>query len=445
MTKTLKLTVLTLASLLIFLSAGLFAQTGAKDDAKKDAAADKKALPKELPEERRHPKYALTGLDNLIGPETTSLNPGFVISNDAKLAEGSIWTGSYIPDRLVGLDIADVDSDGLNEVVYATVRNVYLSRYFGGEFVQLASYSLNKTTRVVSVDLYDTDGDGRREIIVSAEVDTNHNASSSILSYDGSKELKSLASGIPYFLRVVGQEGSRVLVAQKAGSSPSDTYGGGVHYASFSKGKLSTSSVFELPFQVNIYNFNVGDLGKDRTRLVANIKFPTEHLVLSDFGGGKVWESHDEYGGTTNFIELFPFGDSARRREFLPSRILIADIDMDGANELIVAKNSQGGSRLFKNLRSFNSGVIEARKFSNLSLVPFFTTGTILSLPGGAADYQIGDFDNNGTKDLVVAVVIEDGSGLLDESRSILYSFNNLYVVPGNAPGATPASGTANK
>jgi hypothetical protein len=403
-----------------FLSAPVFCADEKKEEAKAPP-------PKELPKERRHPTYALTGLDDLVAPDNP-LNPNFVISNESKIAEDSIWRSSYIPERLVGVDVGDVDNDGLNEMVYVTLRNVYLTRYSGGEFIQLATYSLSKTGRVVSVDIYDTDGDAKREIIVSAENDSSHSAGSLILSYTGEKELKVLAAGVPYYLRVVGQEGSKLLIAQRSGTSPGEIYNGPVYYASFSDGKIQVSNVFELPFQVNLYNFNVGDLGRDRTRLYATIKFPTEHLMLSDLSdGGKVWESHDEYGGTNNYIELFPYGDSGRKLEYLPSRIIIADIDKDGANEVIVAKNNMGGSRLFKNLRSFNSGTIEARKFVNLSLIPFFTSSTLL--PGPAVDYQLADFDNNGTKDLVVAVVIEPGSGMLEEARSIIFSYNNLYNV----------------
>ena len=82
-----------------------------------------------------------------------------------------------------------------------------------------------------------------------------------------------------------------------------------------------------------------------------------------------------------------------------------------------------------KNIRSFEGGVIEAYKFSNISLVPFFSSTNML--PGPAVDYQLADFDNNGTKDLVVAVVISAGGGMLGYSRSVIVSYSNLY-----SPGA---------
>jgi hypothetical protein len=398
------------------------------------AAADDKPG---IPAQRRHPSYSLLGLDAQQPPPESILNPNFVISTASRMAEGSLWRSGYISERLVGLDVGDLDGDGRNELAYSTLRNVYVYRLEGDQFVQLAAFRMPDNTRNVSLDLFDTDGDGRKEIIATAQNDDSHAANSHVLSFDGTKELKAVAAGINHYLRVVGPESSRMLVAQKPGTGGGEMFSGSVFSASLSGGRISTAAKIDLPPGVNIFGFNTGELGLDRMRLNASIRFPTEHLVLTEVTGEKVWESHDEYGGSINYLSLLPLGDSPRNIEYLPTRIVLADIDRDGANEVIVAKNSLGGTRLFKNLRAFNSGAIEARKFTNLTLVPFFTNANLL--PGPAADYQLADFDNNGVKDLVVGIQISPGSGMMEEARSIIFSFNNLYVVDAEAQ---PASGT---
>jgi hypothetical protein len=60
-------------------------------------------------------------------------------------------------------------------------------------------------------------------------------------------------------------------------------------------------------------------------------------------------------------------------------------------------------------------------------------------LPGPPVDYQLADLDNNGSKDLVAAVVINPGSGMVSDARSVIVSYNNLY-----APGQ-PNTSTASK
>jgi hypothetical protein len=392
----------------------------------------------EKPRAKRHPSYSLRGVDEPTNPDSL-LNPNFLVSTESKIAESSLWRSSYIPERLVGLDVGDVDNDGKNEMVYVTNRNVYLAKFDGNNLTQLANFALPVNSTIISVDLYDSDMDSRREIFVSAQKNGTAEANTHVLSYNGGKTLAVLASDVNYYVRVIGVEGKKVLVAQKPGTNASETFSGSVAYASFSNGAISINSKVDLPLGVNIYNFNMGDLGAEHLNLTSYIRFPTEHLVLIDTGGGKVWESHDEYGGSTNHIERLTYGDNEQNNDYLPTRILFADIDNDGANELIVAKNNQGGSRLFKNLRSFNSGSIEARKFVNLSLIPFFNSAHLL--PGAAADYQLADFDNNGTKDLVVGVVIEPGGGM-SSARSIIFSYNNLYNVQ---PSATPVADTPEK
>ncbi|MDR2352049.1 MAG: VCBS repeat-containing protein [Deltaproteobacteria bacterium] len=380
---------------------------------------------------RRHPTYTLRGMEPPQTPES-SINPNFVVTPESRIAEESVWKSSYIPERLIGLDLGDVDNDGLNELAYVTLARVYLARYTGGTYFLLATYVLPANSRPISLDLFDTDGDGKKEIIISAQNDNDHSANSMILGYSGGQELTVLAKGLRYYLRVIGPEKNKMLVGQQSGITNGEAYSGPVHYANFIDGKISLSGKVPLPRMVDVFNFNLGVMGTEHMDLVSYIKFPTEHLVLTDSGGGKVWESHDEYGGSINYIDRLPYGDTGKNLEYLPTRIILADIDEDGVNELIVAKNNLGSTRLFKNLRSFNSGTIEARKLVNLSLIPFFNSGSLL--PGPAMDYQLGDFDNNGTKDLVVGILIEPGSGMMKDARSIIFSYNNLYVTQPTAP-----------
>jgi hypothetical protein len=394
----------------------------------------------ERPRAKRHPSYSQRGLDE-PPPQDSILNPNFVVSNEYKLAQTSVWRSPYIPERLVALDVGDVDKDGKNEMVYSTLRNVYVTRYQDGVFTQLATFAMPVNTTIISLDLFDADMDGAKEIFVSAQKPGTSEANSHVLAYRGGKTLDVVAKNINYYVRVVGEEGKKSLVAQKPGSGPSETYSGGVFYASLDGGDISLGSKVNLPLGVNIYNFNIGTLGADMMPLTAIIRFPTEHLRLEDMGGGLVWESHDEYGGSINHITLQSLGESSRNLEYLPTRIVIADIDKDGTNELIVAKNNLGGSRLFRNMRSFNTGSIEARKFANLSLLPFFNSGNLQQ--GPSVDYQLADFDNNGEKDLVIAIVIDPGSGVMRDARSIIFSLNNLYTVqpgeePANPPPPTP-------
>jgi hypothetical protein len=364
----------------------------------------------------RHPTYNLIGRD---APSATSpLNPNFVVSEEAHLREGGFWRSSYINENLVGLAVADIDRAGQNKVIYASEKNVWVTRFGGGTLAQLARYSVPATQRIVSVDVFDVDGDGRLEIICSAQ-DENNAPISFILKFDGST-LNPLAQKLPWYLRVVGQGDSRVLAGQTAALSGAQVFTGKVQRVSFSGSGITAQGAVGLPDHVNLFNFVQGRLGSGGL-LTAAIRFPSEHIFLYE-NKNRAWESREEYGGTMTYLAPQNYRDSSdRRREFLPTRLRLADIDGDGKNELIVAKNDRGGVPFMSNQRGFTSGVIQAFKYQNLSLTPFFRTRT---LPGAVVDLQLADFKNNGTLSLVAAVLTQAKSGMLSEGLSLLVAYD---------------------
>jgi hypothetical protein len=341
---------------------------------------------------------------------------------------------------LVGLDVADGDGDGRNELVYTTDKKVSYARLSGGVLEELSSFDIPTTLTAISIDFYDINGDGRYEIVVSCQQD-GAGASSFVLAYStGEKTLNVLGSFIPWYLRVYGSGGNRILAVQKSAANSKLAFTGEVYQATFRDGKIVTGAKVDLPFGVNLFNFNYGDLGSSHQNIVATVTFPQEHLRL--YSGTSrdtfVAQASAEYCGTVNHVKVIGSKESGRQVVYLPSRIIFADIDNDGANEVIVAKNRQSGVSYMSNLRAFDGGLIEAMKFNNLSLVSFFSSTNLL--PGPPVDYQLADLDNNGTKDLVAAVVIDPGSGMSSTGRSVIVSYSNLYAPPPQPPQNTSAS-----
>ena len=365
--------------------------------------------------DKRHPSYTMIGRDN--PPPDSPLNPNFVVSEESKLSESGFWRSPYIQESLVGLSVADVDNDGLNEVIYASDRNIYVAKVDGQNLAQMARYALPPTETVVSLDTLDLNGDGRIEIIVSGQNEL-FNANSTIFTLEGG-ELRPLARNIPWYLRVVGHPDGRFLAGQKSSTSRTDFFSGSVMRMKFDGGKVSSQGPVGLPPFINIYNFTMGRLGSSGVQMVAAIKWPSEHIFLFE-GKNQAWESREEYGGTMNRLNTNSSSSDSNVREYLPSRLLIADIDGDGQNELIVAKNDRGGIPFMSNQRGFTSGVMQAFKYTNMSLTPFFRTRT---LPGPGVDYAMADFNNNGTLDLVVVVVTEQKSGMMKEGRSVIVAY----------------------
>ena len=378
----------------------------------------------------RHPTYNMLGRD--ASAVASPLNPNFVVSEEAHMKEGGFWRSNYINENLVGLTVADIDQDGRNEVVYAGEKNVLATRFNGASLTPLATFSVPAGQRIASVDVLDLDGDGRMEVICSAQ-DEKGAPISFILKFDGSA-LTPLAQRLPWYLRVVSSGESRFLAGQKAATDGSRVYIGGVHRLSLKGSGLTSEGTVGLPEYVDLFNFIQGRLGSAGS-LTAAIRFPSEHIFLYE-SRNRAWESREEYGGTMTYLAPQNNRDASdRRREYLPTRLLILDIDGDGQNELIVAKNDRGGVPFMSNQRSFTSGVIQAFKYQNLSLTPFFRTRT---LPGAIADIQLADFRNNGTLSLLAAVVTQPKSGMLSEAMSLIVAYDLSAPAAAPPPQAKP-------
>lgn len=366
---------------------------------------------------KRHPTYNLMGRDT---PSVDSpLNPNFVVAEEARLSESGFWRSSYISEQLVGLVVEDVDLDGRNEIVYAGNNSVTVARFESGKLAQLAQYQPLTTETLASVDALDLNGDGRMEIIVSIQ-NESYNVASKIFSFTGDS-LEPLLEYVPWYLRVVSLGGERVLAGQRAATDRKSVYSGRVMRLELDGSSLVSKGAIALPSQVHLFNFVKGRLGRDGQLMTVAIKFPTEHLFMYEQGEQRAWESKEEYGGTlTTLIPANMGTESIRIREFLPSRLLIDDIDGDGQNELIVAKNDRGGVAFMSGQRDFPSGAINAFRYSNMSLTPFFRTRT---LPGPVVDCTLADYNNDGIRDLVAAVVLEHKSGLLKAGRSVIVAY----------------------
>ena len=367
-------------------------------------------------ENKRHPSYNLMGRDAQPAADSP-LNPNFVVADEARMQEGKFWRSGYLKESLSGMVVEDIDGDGKNEIVYASHRHVYVARVSGERMAQMAKYAFPLTDTIVSVDALDLTGDGRMEIIVSAQNDKQAPVAQ-ILSFTGS-ELTPLATGVPWYLRVVGAPGGRFLAGQKGSTNKGSVYSGKVMRMSFNGSTVSSQGAVGLPGYVDVFNFTIGRLGSGGLQMIAAIKFPSEHIFLYE-GSNRAWESKEEYGGTMTALRHPMTASEEKKRVFLPARILIADIDQDGQNELIVAKNDRGGIPFMSNQRGFTSGVMQVFKYANMSLTPFFRSRV---LPGPAVDYALADYNNSGKLSLVVAVVTEQRSGMMQDGNSVIVAY----------------------
>jgi hypothetical protein len=357
------------------------------------------------------------------------LNPEFKEYPQVAVQEASFWKSEPFKTEIRGMDIGDVDGDGQNEIVLLEGIDLTVYDYRNGALKKLASHRSSDRNRFLAVDVADINGNGKAEIFASRV--SEDSVTSVVLELEGSR-LKPLVEPSPWFFRVMSWPGKgmillgqhKTLGAYLEGLDPVETYfesglyalsWNGTEYVQTEGGPLlDIRNVF-------IYNFAIGNLGGDEGPEIAMID-KDDRLRILDSEGEELYRTTENFGGTLNFVITNPeaYNSLDQKYLFLPARILIADLDGNGRSELVINQNTSATGGLTERFRAFRDGRIVSLSWNGLSLDRNWETG---KLSGCLSDYQLKDLDNDGERDLVVAILQQRGSAVFSEARSLVVSY----------------------
>ena len=217
-----------------------------------------------------------------------------------------------IPTEFKGMDIGDVNGDGLNEVVAIDKNNVYIYQKAGNELKLLEKIAGKSYDNYIAVDVADINKDGKKQIFVTSLNDTL--LDSFVLEFKDGKYVK-IASDIRWFLRVIDTpSGIPLLLGQDYG--PDKPFNTPIYEMVWRDGKYVSDQKMKIPLGLSIYGLTIDDLGigggekifalDDLDYLYILDKTDTPLGRLSSFGFASdklIWRSDDVYGGSNNYIE----------------------------------------------------------------------------------------------------------------------------------------------
>ena len=307
------------------------------------------------------------------------------------------------PFEIKGLDIADVDGDGQNEIVLMDKHTLWIYKY-AEERLRLFRKLRGRINRdFLTLDVADVNGNGTAEIFVTSVV--GEDLSSFILEHEGDR-FKRISDKNRWYFRVLDlPEKGPTLLGQKMGSE--ETFSGPIYQFSWKGKKFARGKKLKLPKQTPLFGLAIADITGDGSEEIIQFDYADHLKVLSMDGKDLLYRSRTSYGGSDNFFDResvpeWDRSDRVAKRFYLPGRILVLDSNGDGRVEVIVNKNHFSTGRLFQRLRPYDKGQVYDLAWDGMMLAENWRTKEI---PGYVADYQVRDFDNDGEVELVVAMV----------------------------------------
>jgi hypothetical protein len=256
----------------------------------------------------------------------------------------------------------------------------------------------------IGVDAADINGNGKAEIFITSLALGRTSVQSFVLEYDG-KAFNRIASDLSYFLRVVDTPArGRILLGQQHVSG--EPYSGAISEMTWRSGRYEPET--PLGFSGNVLGIAIGDLTNDASESVAAYT-SDDYIRVISAADKSLWKSGEKYGGNTLYYE--------DRSSYLPIRLVVFKSPKDSKNNLLTVVNHDAAGRRLKKFRSFNESQVVLFEWDGLGLAAQWKTR---KLSGMIRDFAVGDFNNDGTRDLLCAVVMEEGAIATTTPKSAL-------------------------
>jgi len=360
-------------------------------------------------DDRDIPLYAYTLPAPQVRPMVTSVvapspdamsaqkgSSGAIVKREQAQQDG-MWRSRALKEVPVGIAVADVDGDGLQEVVLLGEEKLVVQRVEGGTLKRLAEVEVSGTMQ--SLDAADLDKDGKAELYITAN-SANGDLSSQVFSFT-EKTLKPVAENLSYYFRAVTlADGKRKLLGQKMGQE--DDFLGPVFEVEAVAGKPLAGAKIAWDDDLELYGTQ--PMSYKGELLYGRLSPQQELLQAVAATGERLWESAEPFGGRDGYIPRPEKGSGARSDSVVRCYFLPARMEVGTAGELLVPLND--GSRTFECSRSFKNSRVTAYAWDGFSFNELWHTA---EQNGYLADFAIGDADNDGKPEMVQAVIYSSG------------------------------------
>lgn len=337
-------------------------------------------------------------------PSDSATTSGIIRPAPVAKSAGGGWVSQRLAGAMNGMALGRTLENGDREVFVAGNRSLQYFR-MGDGLKLLADVPLGGEEKVLGVDTADLDGDGVQEVyltVVSGETLVSR------VYLAESTGLKKIAENLPYFMRGMALAGEKKKIYVQQMSSDADFYGD-IYELTKNGDRYEIKNPLKLPRFAFLYNFNQFKDREGKINFV--VLHPDGYLMVYSPAREELWRSSDKYGGSELYFQRpdmssFRTTGDPMRWIFLQQRIVVT-----GDGEIVVPQN--GGFWVIGNSRSYGKSAVVAFAWDGSSLDERWRTRQSQNY---LADFA---FDE-GRKELVLLEVVKK-EGLLDKGASALY------------------------
>ncbi|QGY38948.1 VCBS repeat-containing protein [Pseudodesulfovibrio cashew] len=361
-----------------------------------------------------------------------TLNPQFRYEGGTQ-AEGR-WRSQTFRFFSTSMVVEDGDGDGRNEVFILHNDGISAYRFNGGKLEHLDSMTLAPNTQYLRLEIADVNRDGIKELIVGTYVSQYRSQikapegypRSYILSFEGDK-FKYLAKGIKLFLGVlrIPPTYMPVMVAQKKGRR--HLFDNHMYEALLKDGEIVKGQPVSIPPWGNVYNMVYLPDG-----------FGYRYVILDDFHKLIVYSQtmerlyssdNDTFNSSGTGIEYSdkPEGmgpgtvDEVVSTYNVPFRMLTASLTTKGKHELLANKDLSIAAQFFERFKYYSQGEIHSLAWDGVGLNMAWKTRRI---KGQVCDMALADLNNDGKKQLCVLLNTFPGGLGFSKRKTVVLAYD---------------------
>lgn len=348
---------------------------------------------------------------NQTGKQDVYLNPQFRYAGTAS-PDDSRLRSQALNFSSIGMEVADVDGDGKNEILLLDDHKVYAYRFGSDQLQPLGEHAFPMTTQCLSIRSMRRPS-GNAWIVINA-VDSSGVPAATILTFNGSS-FTTVMKNIKYYLNVVNLPPNYqpVLIGQEA--QPPRLFKEGISEMTPQGNKLVPGNRVALPKDANVFNFTwmpAGSGSRDGEKLI--VLTNNEQLRTYSAKFARIAQSSENYSGSAVGLEIDPSMPGLGRDTvtlasvfYVPLRMLAVDLNRDGNYELIVNKPISTASQIFDRYRFFPQSEIHSLFWDGIGLNLQWKTRRI---KGSTVDFTIADANNDGIPDLITCLNTHPGA-----------------------------------